>query len=211
VMATSETASEPADAFDANDEAMLNMVAMEMAAPDTDAAYEIEIEESQSHETHANGAQVSEAQVSETGVSGTQVSETQVGETGVSEAQQLNGSQLNGSHVSGAQVHEAHAYGHQPDALHAEKIQPSAASYEIAVTFKSETGDTAGKPVVATALPIVTPFQLTSEPEATAEAEPSLGSSLLANGIVMRPRTSRPDPLAPIRRMSQNEKIAFFS
>jgi hypothetical protein len=206
VMATSETASEPADAFDANDEAMLDMVAMEMAAPDTDAAYEIEIEESQSHETHANGAQVSEAQVS-----GTQVSET-----GVSEAQQvsglqLNGTQLNGSHVSGAQVHEAHAYGHQIDAPHAEKIQPSAASYEIDVTFKSETGDTAGKPVVATALPIVTPFQLTSEPEATAEAEPSLGSSLLANGIVMRPRTSRPDPLAPIRRMSQNEKIAFFS
>jgi hypothetical protein len=201
VMATSETASEPADAFDANDEAMLNMVAMEMAAPDTDAAYEIEIEESQSHETHANGAQVSEAQV---------------GETGVSEAQQvsglqLNGTQLNGSHVSGAQVHEAHAYGHQIDAPHAEKIQPSAASYEIDVTFKSETGDTAGKPVVATALPIVTPFQLTSEPEATADAEPSLGSSLLANGIVMRPRTSRPDPLAPIRRMSQNEKIAFFS
>ena len=40
---------------------------------------------------------------------------------------------------------------------------------------------------------------------------PSLGSSLLANGIVSRPRVSRPDPLAPIRRMSQNEKIAFFS
>jgi hypothetical protein len=39
----------------------------------------------------------------------------------------------------------------------------------------------------------------------------SLGSSLLANGIVTRPRASRPDPLAPIRRMSQTEKIAFFS
>jgi hypothetical protein len=39
----------------------------------------------------------------------------------------------------------------------------------------------------------------------------SLGSSLLANGIVARPRASRPDPLAPIRRMSQTEKIAFFS
>ena len=41
--------------------------------------------------------------------------------------------------------------------------------------------------------------------------EPSLGSSLIANGIVQRHRTSRPDPLAPIRRMSQTEKIAFFS
>jgi len=42
-------------------------------------------------------------------------------------------------------------------------------------------------------------------------AQPSLGSSLLANGIVQRPRISKPDPLAPIRRMSQTEKIAFFS
>jgi hypothetical protein len=41
--------------------------------------------------------------------------------------------------------------------------------------------------------------------------EPSLGSSLLASGIVRRPGTSNTDPLAPIRRMSQAEKIAFFS
>ncbi|MGZ5871564.1 MAG: hypothetical protein ACXWKP_05565 [Bradyrhizobium sp.] len=43
------------------------------------------------------------------------------------------------------------------------------------------------------------------------QAEPSLGSSLIANGIVQRPLASRPDPMAPIRRMSQIEKIAFFS
>jgi hypothetical protein len=67
-------------------------------------------------------------------------------------------------------------------------------------------------------LPVVTPLQPAPEPEPeaeTAKPEPelpaSLGSSLLANGIVTRPRTSRPDPLAPIRRMSQTEKIAFFS
>jgi hypothetical protein len=41
--------------------------------------------------------------------------------------------------------------------------------------------------------------------------EPSLGSSLIASGIVRGPAASRPDPLAPIRRMSQAEKIAFFS
>jgi hypothetical protein len=41
--------------------------------------------------------------------------------------------------------------------------------------------------------------------------EPSLGSSLIASGIVRARATSRPDPLAPIRRMSQAEKIAFFS
>jgi hypothetical protein len=41
--------------------------------------------------------------------------------------------------------------------------------------------------------------------------EPSLGSSLIANGIVRRPALSNSDPLAPIRRMSQLEKIALFS
>jgi hypothetical protein len=41
--------------------------------------------------------------------------------------------------------------------------------------------------------------------------EPSLGSTLLATGIVKKPSASASDPLAPIRRMSQAEKIAFFS
>jgi hypothetical protein len=41
-------------------------------------------------------------------------------------------------------------------------------------------------------------------------AEPSLGSTIIATGLLQRPKTSS-DPLAPIRRMSQVEKIAFFS
>lgn len=41
-------------------------------------------------------------------------------------------------------------------------------------------------------------------------AEISLGSTILASGIVKKPTTAN-DPLAPIRRMSQAEKIAFFS
>jgi hypothetical protein len=41
--------------------------------------------------------------------------------------------------------------------------------------------------------------------------QPSLGSTLIANGIVRRPNASVADPLAPIRRMSQAEKIALFS
>jgi hypothetical protein len=41
--------------------------------------------------------------------------------------------------------------------------------------------------------------------------EPSLGSTILANGIVRRPKVSSDDPLASIRRMSQAEVIAFFS
>jgi hypothetical protein len=49
-------------------------------------------------------------------------------------------------------------------------------------------------------------------PEPVAEAAVStLGESLIANGIIARPASPRSDPLAPIRRMSQAEKVAFFS
>ena len=160
-----EAVSEPADVFDANDEAMLDMVAMEMAAPDTDAAYDPTFDEPENHEM-----QVAEAQVL---------------------------------------------------ASRDETIGESVAAYEIEVTFPessgtTETSDKTDEPIADSALPVVTPLQPALEPAAkheTAEIElpASLGSSLLANGIVTRPRTSRSDPLAPIRRMSQTEKIAFFS
>jgi hypothetical protein len=154
-------ASEPADAFDANDEAMLDMVAMEMAAPDSDAAYD-PMEDTESDETQVNEAQ-----------------------------------------LHGAQVHAD-----QIDTPKAGQSQGSAASWEIDVTFGSET-DGGTERAVASAPPAVTPLQ--PVPKSELEPTPSLGSSLLANGIVSRPRSSRSDPLAPIRRMSQNEKIAFFS
>ena len=96
-------------------------------------------------------------------------------------------------------------------------ISESVAAYEIEVTFP-DSSETADEPVAATALPVVTPLQSVPKPAVEPETvkpepalPPSLGSSLLANGIVTRPRASRPDPLAPIRRMSQTEKIAFFS
>ena len=41
--------------------------------------------------------------------------------------------------------------------------------------------------------------------------QPSLGSTLIASGILRKPNVPANDPLAPIRRMSQAEKIAFFS
>ena len=52
---------------------------------------------------------------------------------------------------------------------------------------------------------------IASEPKSAPPPQPSLGASLIANGIVRRPDTPAVDPLAPIRRMSQAEKIAFFS
>jgi hypothetical protein len=41
--------------------------------------------------------------------------------------------------------------------------------------------------------------------------EPSLGATILASGILQKPRAPANDPMAPIRRMTQAEKIAFFS
>jgi hypothetical protein len=41
--------------------------------------------------------------------------------------------------------------------------------------------------------------------------EASLGATILASGILQKPRAPANDPLAPIRRMTQAEKIAFFS
>jgi hypothetical protein len=75
--------------------------------------------------------------------------------------------------------------------------------------------------------PLIEPFVVVSEPEPVLppapslqaapvvtpapSAEPSLGATILATGILPRPKLPASDPLAPIRRMSQAEKIAFFS
>jgi hypothetical protein len=63
-----------------------------------------------------------------------------------------------------------------------------------------------------TAEPIADSSDAHVEPESTLEiaAPPSLGVSLLESGIVPR-ITPRSDPMAPFRRMTQAEKIAFFS
>jgi len=64
------------------------------------------------------------------------------------------------------------------------------------------------------AAPVAPPVQPAPQPVAAAVPEPvlevSLGSSIIASGILRRPVAAN-DPLAPIRRMSQAEKIAFFS
>ena len=52
---------------------------------------------------------------------------------------------------------------------------------------------------------------IASEPRLPPANQPSLGASLIASGIVRSPNISGSDPLAAIRRMSQAEKIAFFS
>lgn len=77
----------------------------------------------------------------------------------------------------------------------------------------------------ATVSPPAEPITVAAKPEPMAAPAPppkiqasfqpsperSLGSTLIANGIVRRPNASASDPLAPIRRLSHAEKIALFS
>lgn len=77
----------------------------------------------------------------------------------------------------------------------------------------------APEPVAAPAPPPVQQMVQPPPPPAAAPApmppapavEMSLGSTLIASGMLRKPVTAANDPLAPIRRMSQVEKIAFFS
>jgi hypothetical protein len=48
-------------------------------------------------------------------------------------------------------------------------------------------------------------------PTSAPATEVSLGSTIIASGMLRKPANAANDPLAPIRRMSQAEKIAFFS
>src|SRR5262249_31726236 len=63
-----------------------------------------------------------------------------------------------------------------------------------------------GSPIQAASAPAPAVAQEPAPPVA-----PSLGATILATGLVTRPKTPANDPLAPIRRMTQAEKIAFFS
>jgi hypothetical protein len=59
--------------------------------------------------------------------------------------------------------------------------------------------------------PVEMPPQRAVEMVAAPAVEMSLGSTILASGMLSKPARPANDPLAPIRRMSQVEKIAFFS
>jgi hypothetical protein len=69
------------------------------------------------------------------------------------------------------------------------------------------------EPVIAEAPepPAEMPAQAAVEVVPQPMLEISLGSSIIASGMLRKPGGAANDPLAPIRRMSQAEKIAFFS
>ncbi|HMM90585.1 hypothetical protein [Bradyrhizobium sp.] len=70
----------------------------------------------------------------------------------------------------------------------------------------------APEPVAPPPPPPVQQAVQSAPPAASSPAvEMSLGSTLIASGMLRKPVAAANDPLAPIRRMSQAEKIAFFS
>jgi len=86
-----------------------------------------------------------------------------------------------------------------------EMAEPDPSDTDIDEAYVAESPP--ADPEIIAEMPEPIPAQPTIQPS----PQPSLGSTLIANGIVRRPNTSASDPLAPIRRMSQAEKIAFFS
>jgi hypothetical protein len=108
----------------------------------------------------------------------------------------------------------------EQDAAHDDAVLDMIALEMGAPDFdEPETLDAAiGDPVIAEPEQAAEPAAESSDASPRGEAEtvpeiaapPSLGASLLESGIVSR-ATPRSDPLAPIRRMTQVEKIAFFS
>jgi hypothetical protein len=103
-------------------------------------------------------------------------------------------------------------------ALEMAAVDPSDtdAPFDVAETPVAEPPPAAPETVARMAEPVAAPappptVEWSRQPSPQVSLDISLGASLIANGIVRRPTPSASDPLAPIRRMSQAEKIAFFS
>jgi hypothetical protein len=104
-----------------------------------------------------------------------------------------------------------------PDEIHA--VEPQPAEPVIVAREAEPIAAPEPRPVMQPSLqpsfegPVERPLVEHSPVESSLETslEASLGSTLLASGIVRKPSASVSDPLAPIRRMSQAEKIALFS
>ncbi|WP_420965026.1 hypothetical protein [Bradyrhizobium sp. B120] len=109
----------------------------------------------------------------------------------------------------------AEAMADEPEMV-APAIQPEPAPAPELIELKVEPPPMAAAPIAAApvaAAPAAVPPPLPPAVEAAAApaAELSLGSTIIASGLLKKPSVAANDPLAPIRRMSQVERIAFFS
>jgi len=86
--------------------------------------------------------------------------------------------------------------------------EPAPVAPEIAAVAPEPAAAPVEPPVQQAVQP---PPQPVAQPEPAPSMEVSLGSTIIASGMLRKPASAANDPLAPIRRMSQAEKIAFFS
>lgn len=92
---------------------------------------------------------------------------------------------------------------------------------DVAIPDDAQTPRPNSAPVTQHSTPaaVTPPTALADRPNDNPPAPPaqpspgqsSLGQALIANGVIPNPVGARPDPLAPFRRMSQAEKVAFFT
>jgi len=166
---TAEAFADAADAYEAQDEAVLDMIAAEMAAPDADEAY-------------------------------------------VPPGMKLDEDEAAGPPEAEDKAEPVVAAERTLPAAITDQLPPETVVLSPDAAPESYTGPSPESSLVSS---------VGASPDSSRDSNfgsspgsspgSSLGSSLIANGIVQRPRVTRPDPLAPIRRMSQSERIAFFS
>lgn len=109
----------------------------------------------------------------------------------------------------------AEAMADEPEMV-APAIQPEPAPVLEPIEVKVEpppmaAASIAAAPVAAAPAAVPPPLPPAVEAAAAPAAEISLGSTIIASGLLKKPSVAANDPLAPIRRMSQAERIAFFS
>ncbi|WP_063781910.1 hypothetical protein [Bradyrhizobium viridifuturi] len=108
-------------------------------------------------------------------------------------------------------VAEAMAAEPEPEMV-APAIQPEPAPEpEPKVEDKLEPALVVEAAVAAAPAAVPPPLPPTVAAAPAPAAEVSLGSTIIASGLLKKPNVAANDPLAPIRRMTQAEKIAFFS
>jgi hypothetical protein len=103
--------------------------------------------------------------------------------------------------MSAPDVSDAHLVGvDEPEVAEAQIAEPAPIAPTEDVAIASVAAPATVPPPVA--------LQPTPEPPAAPEPEPSIGSELVAGGLLKKTAN---DPLAALRRLSQAEKIALFS
>jgi hypothetical protein len=89
-------------------------------------------------------------------------------------------------------------------------VEPDTLQRSIVETVIVESGSVESGSVEPGSVELASETTIAPEQEPVMPPQPSLGATLIASGIVPGPRTTH-DALAPIRRMTQAERIAFFS